>query len=172
MSTSHSHDLVLGPIVVGVRPNQHPGVLSIGVQLAAGLSRRLVCVYVIPHPALVEWNITEETDFFGLPQSERDEIGGQRVEDMQRHLKEALMQTEVSWTLKVAYGDPARALSKVAGRLEAVLLVIGSHQKTTPKILDRFTQDSMVLRALRRQHVPVVLVPTTDATQKRTSVDP
>lgn len=172
MSTFHGNGLLHGAIVVGVRPHQHPRVLSMGVWLAAELKQYLVCVYVISRPALGEQIVDDDTDFFTLPQPERDEFGGKQVDDLQHRLEEVLLQDDVPWILKIAYGDPARALAKVAEQLEATLLVIGSHQKRTPWNLGQFRHNSMVLRALLHPQVPVVLVPTSSAKTPPSSVVP
>ena len=172
MATFHGNGLLRGAIVVGVRPHQHSRVLSMGLRLAAELRQQLVCVYVISRPALVEWNVGDDTDFFSLSQPERDEFGGKQVDDMQRRLEEALLHTPVPWILKIAYGDPARALAKVAEQLEATLLVIGSHQKRAPWKLGQFRHNSMVLRALLHPQVPVVLVPTSSTKTPPSSVVP
>ncbi len=60
---------------------------------------------------------------------------------------------------EVQRGDPAQAIERVAKRIEAALIVVGTHRRTGT---DAFWSGSVAPKVSNRSHVPVLLIPLSE----------
>ena len=64
------------------------------------------------------------------------------------------------WTYHAASGDPARLIAAVADETDALMIIVGSHGEGTGATFDRLLAGSVSRMVLRRQHRPVLIVPS------------
>lgn len=65
----------------------------------------------------------------------------------------------VPWSSHIEAGEPAAALARVAERVDAELIIVGTRGSTTRETLRELINGSVAMRLAHRQHRAVVVVP-------------
>ena len=147
------------PVLVGVFPGQHPEVLETAARLASVLRQDLVCAYALTGLDMTEWNVKTSIDFDALHRDEREELGAEAIEDLQRRIGETLAAYPMPWTLRILVGEAAGALGDFAVELGSSYLVVGSPRgKRRAFSRSRFSASTLA-RVLSRRQLPVLVVP-------------
>lgn len=148
-----------GVILVGVAKDLADAVLIVASRLAADLGCDLVCASVDPN----RYAVTEDNDGTvhsvpidpDLPEFDEDVFDPaltQRIEKL-------LSGTGVSWSPRTLAGDPARALGHLAEKLDARMIVVGTHEAGLRTSMREFFRSSVAVHLAHRQHRPVLVVP-------------
>ena len=146
-------------LIVGVLPKQPAAVVSHAAALAARLDARLICASV----AVDRYVVAEHAD--GSVESttfdpDLGEVGRAEFDPALRaRLAELLDPTGVQWEVRALAGDPARALAHLADALEAMLIVVGTHEGGLRGSLRELLNGSVAAHLAHRQHRPIVVVP-------------
>jgi nucleotide-binding universal stress UspA family protein len=146
-------------IVVGVVPKQPGAVLTHAAALAAQLGARLVCAtvdvgrYVVEqHPDGSVRSMTFDPDIAELREEGFDPA-------LREHLAGVLDPTGVPWEVRGLAGDPARALGQLAETLDAMVIVVGTHEGGLRGSLHELFNGSVAAHLAHRQHRPVLVIP-------------
>lgn len=148
-----------GCVVVGVTPHQSDAVVLTAAEFAQRFGAELVCAFV----ATGNYPVSEDPDG-----SERSRPVDADAEDwsegafdtgMLARLPELLAGTGVRWSTRTLAGEPAEALSRLAQRLEASVIVIGTRRGEGRRNLRDLLSASVGYRLAHRQHRPLVVVP-------------
>jgi nucleotide-binding universal stress UspA family protein len=152
-------------LVVGVVARQPDAVVTHSAALAAELGARLVCATVDPGRYAVEERpdgaIRSAPLDPDLAEAERDaDTGTDRIDaDLEAHLRALLDPTGVPWETRALAGDPARALARLADAVDAMLIVVGTHEGGLRGSLHELFNGSVAAHLAHRQHRPVVVIP-------------
>lgn len=159
-------------LVIGVVAGQPDAVATQAAALAAQLGARLVCATVDPGRYVVE-----ERPDGGIRSAPLDpdlaeldpgatEPDADPVDRLDRldprldaHLHALLDPTGVAWETRALAGDPARALGRLAETLDAMMIVVGTHEGGLRGTLHELFNGSVAAHLAHRQHRPVVVIP-------------
>jgi nucleotide-binding universal stress UspA family protein len=146
-------------IIIGVVPKQPDEVLTHAAALAAQLHARLVCAtvdvgrYVVEeHPDGSVRSMTFDPDIADIREERFDPA-------LQVHLAGVLDPTGVPWEVRALAGDPARALGHLAETLDAMMIVVGTHEGGLRGSLHELLNGSVAVHLAHRQHRPVLVIP-------------
>jgi nucleotide-binding universal stress UspA family protein len=156
-------------LVVGVIPGQPDAVATHAAALAAQLGARLVCAtvqagrYVVDErpdggirSAPVDPDLVEAEPGPGEPGAD----GVDRMDpQLEERLHAVLDPTGVPWETRALAGDPARALAHLAETLDAMMIVVGTHERGLRGGLHELFNGSVAAHLAHRQHRPVVVIP-------------
>jgi nucleotide-binding universal stress UspA family protein len=67
--------------------------------------------------------------------------------------------TGVVWETRALAGDPTRALARLAETLDAMMIVVGTHEGGLRGTLHELFNGSVAAHLAHRQHRPVVVIP-------------
>jgi nucleotide-binding universal stress UspA family protein len=155
-----------GPVVVGVVPGQPDIVIRQSAALAYSLGVGLVFAYVDVTRYLIQDHdgaayssapidpdgVDEPDDAEGAALSIRESIGAElgtgEGED-----------PEPDWELVTLAGEPARALGRLAERVQACMIVVGTRERGVGARLEEFLIGSVAVHLTHRQHRPVLVIP-------------
>lgn len=121
------------------------------LRAAAVLARQLSAeLHVVHSITLEDYGIDPDTEEFEAARdrnlaAERDEI------------TELLDGSDLAWTYREQYGDPARALVDLADEVDAAYLVVGATRRGAMRHL--LGGESVVKNLVAHQHRPVLVVP-------------
>lgn len=76
-----------------------------------------------------------------------------------RRIERQAGDSPVSWSCHITSGEPAEALARVAERVDAELIVVGTRGSTTRETLRELINGSVAMRLAHHQHRSVVVVP-------------
>jgi nucleotide-binding universal stress UspA family protein len=148
-----------GPVVVGVSPNQPPHVVAQAGHFAARFGTELVCAFVnqgrvavSERPDGSETSTSLDPDFGDAGEEEFDAGLAARLEKI-------LGKSGVPWRTLVLAGEVSAALSRLADRLDASMIVIGTHERSVGGNLQEFFNRSVATHLAHRQNRPVVVIP-------------
>lgn len=150
-----------GPVLVGVVEGQRPEVLRTAAGIAAGLGAPLLLLSVAPDPYLVGEYVDPMTGAIPLVVPRKGEAGeGPPVPPgLRQSVEETLAGSDVEWTLRMAEGEPALALSDVAEKTDARMIVVGTRDPGVLATIAEFLSGSIAVHLAHRQHRPVLVVP-------------
>ena len=151
MAASFPPGRILVPVDFSVQSRK---ALEYAVQMAVGLSARLVVVHIGPHIPTFAYPLPEAT---ALQTAQWTET----LRERQAAARQAL-ETEVQpWADEVEFefhfeeGEPTAAIVRSADELDCTLVVMGSHGRTG---LRRALLGSVAETTARLAHVPVLIV--------------
>lgn len=170
------------PIVVGVTPAQPEVVVREGARLAHRYRTTLICAYADVHSYTVDEQpdgrvktaqipppTAAEPGFVGLvdpgpADQQTDQQGLARFDErFAEHLlavvAESVQGSDVPVAFRQLAGDPAQALARLAGTLDAELIVVGSRSAGLRAGIREFLGRSVAVHLVHRQARPVVVVP-------------
>ncbi|MCU1691468.1 MAG: universal stress protein UspA [Frankiales bacterium] len=143
------------------RPDRRSGVLLVGVdgqdggdralEVATGLAQRWGMRLVVGHVHPLSGALVPGECVQGL--REDAEL------DLLLRASAVLDASDVPWELAVTTGDPALGLQELAERVDADLVVIGTHGCGWTSALRRAVHGSVSSRLVHGEHRPVLVVP-------------
>lgn len=146
-------------IVVGVVPERCQPVLRV----AAHFARRFDARLAVAHVAVDRVEVDELDDGSVLSEPIDPDVEGPRVERVDPALEAAvaaaLDDCGPGWEIHQYAGDPAAALSRLAERLDAHLIVVGTRQRGLRGTVGELLSGSVGAHLAHRQHRPVLVVP-------------
>lgn len=152
-------DTGASPVVVGVFPGQPDAVVLAAASIARRFGTELVCAYVDRSRYTVE----EHSDGTVSSLPIDPELPDLREDDfppkLRAHLAELLDGRHAAWSTRALAGDPAHSLGRLAERINAALIVIGTRDAKLRDTIREFFDGSVAVRLAHRQHRPVVVVP-------------
>lgn len=151
----------VGPLIVGVIPNQHPEVIAQASLLARQLDRAIIYAYVEPNSYLTEWNLKEDIRDQSLHPRDVDE-------DMTADAVEILadIETQMSgsstpdWSLRILAGEVWKALARLASETQASMIIVGTREPTLGAHVSQLLNGATASHLTVHQHLPVLVVPT------------
>lgn len=162
-------------VVVGVMARQPDAVVRHAAALAAQLGARLVCAsvdrdrhVVEEHPdghvrsVPVDPDLADPATDAAPTDAAGDAAaaGTDRFDpDFEARLRGVLDPTGVDWEVRALAGDPARALTRLADALDAMMIVVGTHEGGLRGSLRELFSGSVAAHLAHRQHRPVVVIP-------------
>lgn len=146
-------------IIVGVSRHQPDSVVTTAIDLARHFNAEVVCTSVNEaRHAVGETSAGTVRSMSFNP----DDAGyyEEKFNDKLRADLERLFEgTGVPWSTQALAGDPARAMSHLADKLDATMIVVGTREETMRGNLHEFFNGSVAVHLAHRQHRPVVVVP-------------
>lgn len=146
-------------LIVGVAPKQPPAVIAHAAALAARMDASLVCASVaVDRYVVVEHadGSVESTPF----DSDLAEVREAEFDPALRASIAAILDpTGVPWEVRALAGDPARALAHLADALDAMMIVVGTHEGGLRGSLRELFNGSVAAHLAHRQHRPIVVIP-------------
>lgn len=147
-------------VVVGIADDQADAVLLVAAAVAAQFGAALVCVAVDPERFVARdddgnvnyWPIDPDAIDDPTEQAERDT-------SLHRHLGTLLDPLGITWSLRVAVGDPSAGLAFVAAEVSALMIVIGTSPRTLIRSAREFFSGSIAAHLAHRQPRPILVVP-------------
>jgi nucleotide-binding universal stress UspA family protein len=161
-------------VIVGVRLDDEMGLVSRAATFAQRFDAELVCASVDTSRRVVEERpdgtvVTLPDPAHGLATPDVVYVAEYsesdlRVEDFDEELyvriETELAGSPVRWSTRaLAGGHPADALARLAEKLEAELIVVGTRKPNFAGTLREFINGSVATRLAHRQHRPVVVLP-------------
>ena len=159
-----------GPVLVGVVDGQRPDVVRTAARFAADLGAPLLLLTVAPDPYLVGEYVDPMTGAIplNLAAGEGGRAPAPTVPPSLRDAVEtALAGSEVEWSLRVAEGEPALALTDVAEETDARMIVVGTRDPGVLASIAEFLSGSVAVHLAHRQHRPVLVVPLAERDASR-----
>ncbi len=148
-----------GCVVVGVTPHQPDAVVLTAAEFAERFGVELVCAYVDAGNYPVSENADGTVRSRPVDADAEDWAEGAFDSGMLARLPELLNGRGVRWSTRTLAGDPADALSRLAQRLGASMIVIGTYRGSARRNLRELFNVSVGSRLAHRQHRPLVVVP-------------
>jgi nucleotide-binding universal stress UspA family protein len=151
-------------LVVGVMAMQPDAVVTQAASLARQLGARLVCAsvdagrYVVeeaPDGSIRSAPLDPDLAEVELTPDEPDRLDAA----LEGRLRELLDPTGVAWETRALAGDPARALARLAETLDAMMIIVGTHEGGLRGTLRELFNGSVAAHLAHRQHRPVVVIP-------------
>ena len=149
-------------VLVGVTPGMPDSVITTAAEFARRLDAQLVCGYVdvsqYPVETLPDGSVRSmsvDSDLADVESTFPPGLLGQ--------LAGVLDPLEVRWSTRYLAGDPAQALSTLAERMDAGLIVVGTRDSTMRESMREFFNGSVAVHLAHRQHRPVLVVPVNPA---------
>lgn len=148
-----------GCVVVGVTPHQPDAVVLTAAEFAERFGVELVCAYVDAGNYPVDEDADGNVRSRPVDADAEDWPEGAFHSGMLARLPDLLDGCGLRWSTRTLAGDPAEALARLAQRLEASMIVIGTSRGSGRRNLRDFFNVSMGFRLAHRQHRPLVVVP-------------
>ena len=148
------------PIVVGVSRGQAPHIVLQAARFAAQFRTELVCAHVDTD----RFEEHEKAD--GSEQSTpidpdfADDFERQNDDWLDTDLDKQLGGSDIAWRSIVLAGDVSTALARLADRIDAAMIVVGTHEKVFTGTLQELFVHSVATNLAHRQTRPVVVIPT------------
>ena len=117
-----------GPLIVGVIPRQHPGVVAQAAFLAEELGRRIVFVFVEPRSHLAAWNLTVRMTDLPVPPPEIEEDMSDEAAELFTALGSLMAGSPAAWILRIVGGEPWVALGRLADEARGSMFVVGTRE--------------------------------------------
>ncbi|WP_104090017.1 universal stress protein [Arthrobacter sp. GMC3] len=147
------------PVIVGVSPGQSPHVAEQAAFFASRFGAELVCVFVnqgrLPVSEGADGSVTSapiDPDY----SDPAEEVFDSKLAAGLEHL---LKETGVRWRTLVLAGEVSAALGRLAERLDAAMIVVGTHEKSAGGSIQEFFNRSVATHLAHRQTRPVVVIP-------------
>lgn len=144
-------------VIVGIQPDQPPHVLD----EAARYARLLGAPLVIVHVDVTRFVTYEDPDGYvhSAPIDLNLDAGVAEFEAVQQAAEAQMGDAGITWTARQLVGDPALAIKKLAEKLDAQLIVIGTRKRGIGESIREFFTGSVAARLAHRQHRSVLVVP-------------
>lgn len=146
-------------VLAGVFPGQPRAVVHEAATLAAALGHELVCAYVNPGRYVVSEASDGSVASASVDPDFDDTAEAAFPAELAADLNRQLAPQGHPWRPLLLAGEVAEALSHCADTLDAALIVVGTHGDVHATMRELFNH-SVATRLARRQHRPVLVVPT------------
>lgn len=144
-------------VIVGMQPDQNRRVLD----EAARYARLLNAPLVVVHVDVTRFVTYEDPDGYAhsAPIDINFDAGTAEFEAVQASAAAVLDGTGITWTARQLVGDPALSIKKLADRLDAQLIVVGTRKRGIGESIREFFTGSVAARLAHRQHRSILVVP-------------
>ncbi|MEY9953649.1 universal stress protein [Leifsonia sp. EB34] len=157
-----------GPVIVGVHPRQAAAVTREAARLAVALGRDLVCAYVTEDSYLTEWDRAELRDAASLHPgdvaADDERVALELAAAIGAALDDRPGAPQPNWRLRILAGDPAKALGRLAGELDARLVVVGTRGRGVERALEEWLGGAVAAHLAHEGSRPVLVVPVRHGT--------
>ena len=138
-------------------PGQNRIVLERAAEVALSAGLPLVC-------AFVDVTVYPVDGTTGGPAAPIDPDGvDENAQEIPRDLAAAITSrlagTNVDWSMVSLAGEPARALAREAGKINASMIVVGTRGRRLGSAIKELTAGSVAKQLFHRQDRPVLVVP-------------
>ncbi|MFQ4148915.1 universal stress protein [Arthrobacter sp. LAPM80] len=147
------------PVIVGVAPGQPPHVLEQAAYFASHFGTELVCVFVDQARLPVSEGDDGAVASVSIDPDSSDEAEEPFDAKLAAGLESVLRDTGVRWRTLVVAGEVSAALSRLAERLDAAMIVVGTHDRSVGGSIQEFFNRSVATHLAHRQPRPVVVIP-------------
>lgn len=148
-----------GPVIVGVVPGQGSAVVQRAAGFAAALGVAMVCVWVDPAAYMRRARDgTPESAVLIDPDAVGPSIEYLRAQ-MEARLADCLVSVEIGWSFDTVAGEPARELSRLAARVHAAMIVVGTRDPGFGARLEELLTGSVAVHLAHHQPCPVLVIP-------------
>lgn len=151
-------------IVLGVVPDQPAEVISAAPDYAAHFDAELVCAHVDKSRYTVETRPDGSVLSTPIDPDTTDEAATEFDPELQDRIAAALERTNVAWSTRALAGSPAQELDRLATALDARMIILGARRAGVRGSLHEFFNGSVAIQRSRRQHRPLVVVPSATGT--------
>ncbi|MHA7306485.1 universal stress protein [Arthrobacter sp. TMN-49] len=149
------------PVIVGVMPDQDPGVWESALELAQSLNAPLIAAFVDPASYLIEWTPGNKVLPLSLnPVVEPEDETSLAATELKETLAAGAGSFATPWSLRIIGGDPALAIGRLAAEVGASTIVVGARRPGFVAKVDELVSGSMLHRLLTTQIVPVLGIPS------------
>lgn len=146
-------------LVVGVVPGQSPAVIDAAIDLARALHARVVCAHVDTTRFVVDELPDGSTTSRPIDSDAYDDGPSPFPETLAVSLVKRFAQAGVRWEARALAGNPATALSHLAERESALMIVVGTRRPGIRGAMTEFFDGSVAVHLAHQQHRPVLVVP-------------
>lgn len=154
------------PIIVGVVPGQPAAVVETAARFAQHFDAELVCASV----DLSSYPVQTRPDGTVYAMPIDSDLVDEKAEEFDSGLRDeiaaALDPLGVRWSTRALAGGAAQELSRLAERLDAAMIVVGTRERGIRGSLHEFFNGSVAVQLAHRQHRPVVVVPLSPVTDE------
>jgi nucleotide-binding universal stress UspA family protein len=157
-------------VLVGVVPRRAASVVGAAADFAEAFGAELVCAHVDVGHYLVE--ALPDGSLVSLPVDPEllEETGDEESRfpsALRQDIEQTMSDRDVPWSTRMIAGEPARALSALAAKLNAAMIVVGTREPGLRGSLQEFLTGSVAVHLAHHQHRPVVVIPLTPAPEAR-----
>lgn len=146
-------------VLVGVVAGTAAAVVEAAGGLADRLGADLVCAHVDDSSEKVE----EKPDGTVVSRPLNPDLPFEASEEFDPRLRAEIAAVldpkPVEWSVRALAGGPAQELARLAEKLDAALIVIGTRESGFRGSVEEFLNGSVAIRLAHRQHRPVVVIP-------------
>lgn len=149
------------PIIVGVMPDQDPGVWGRALDLAQSLQAPLIAAFVDPASYLIEWTPGNDVLPISLnPTVEPEDETSLAAAELKETLQAGAANHAAPWSMRIIGGDPALAIGRLAAAVGASTIVVGARRPGFLAKVDELVSGSVIHQLLTTQTVPVLGIPS------------
>lgn len=148
-----------GPVVVGVIPGQPAAVLERAAGVAAALGTEIVCAWVDPSSYTRRAGPEGTEQAVPIDPDAADSSAQELTARMESVLTARLGPFEVPWTFQSQAGEPARELARLAARVQASMIVVGTREPGIGARLEELLTGSIAVHLAHHQSCPVMVIP-------------
>ncbi|CAN7333177.1 universal stress protein [Microbacterium maritypicum] len=146
-------------LVVGVIPMQAPAVIDAALTVALALRARVVCAHVDTTRFVVDERPDGSTTSRPVDSDAYDDGPSPFPYTLAEHLRDRFARASVEWDRCELAGNPATALSHLAERESAMMIVVGTRRPGFRGAMAEFFDGSVAAHLAHQQHRPVLVVP-------------
>lgn len=147
-------------LVVGVTPGQSEAVIGQATKLACKLGARLICAFV--DTGQITMFEGADGTLMSMPiDPDIVEEPSPFPETLQRMLADRCAARDVPVDFRRPVGEPAIALSELAEKEQAYLIIVGTRRPGLRAGIAEFLGGSVAAHLSHRQHRPVLIIPQT-----------
>ncbi|MFJ6416277.1 universal stress protein [Paeniglutamicibacter sp. NPDC091659] len=147
------------PVIVGVAPGQYPRILEQAAEFALRFGAELVCVFVdqarLPLSEGPDGSVRSASIDPDLADDTEETFDAGLAAELEHVLKDS----GVTWRTLALAGEVSAALGRLAERLDAAMIVVGTHEHSVGGSIQEFFNRSVATHLAHRQGRPVVVIP-------------
>lgn len=146
-----------GAVIAGVVPGQSPRVMT----EAARFARLFAAPLAVVHVDVTRFVTFEDPDAIvpAVPMEVETGAGNAGWELVHSAAAATLSGTDVDWSVHQLVGDPAMAIGRLAERVDAKLIVVGTRGRGFGESIREFFMGSVAARLSHRQRRSILVVP-------------
>lgn len=146
-----------GAVIAGVVPGQSPRVLTEAARFARLFSAPLAVIHV----DVTRFVTFEDPDAIvpAVPLELESGAGNPGWEQVRAAAASTLDGTDIPWSVHQLVGDPAMAIGRLAERIDAKLIVVGTRGRGFGESIREFFMGSVAARLSHRQRRSILVVP-------------
>jgi len=156
----------LGPLIVGVTPQQHPEVIAEAAALSQQLGRPVIFAFVEPNSYLTEWNLKEDIRDQSLHPRDVDEDMSAAAQEVFSAIESHMDGGASSWSLRILAGEVWKALTRLASEADASMIIVGTREPTIGAHISQVLNGATASHLTEHQHRPVLVVPAKSKKQR------